>query len=164
MAVPGGPHLALAYAVTSCTDMSETQSLPWKRGLTPYPGASCVTCLSCMRLGSRGTNPRHDANCKRQRHASKGARWAREIVFTACNAPLNSEHMFKHLGWLLSNTDDEWLALHKNLTKARKRWATVSRVLAREGASPRVLAMFYKVVVQSVPLYGCETLVVGSAQ
>ena len=36
----------------------------------------------------------------------------------------------------------------------------VSRVLTREGADPRVMGMFYKAVVQSVLLYGCETWVV----
>ena len=36
----------------------------------------------------------------------------------------------------------------------------VSRVLTREGADPRVMAMFYKAVVQSVLSYGCETWVV----
>jgi hypothetical protein len=33
----------------------------------------------------------------------------------------------------------------------------VSRVLERDGASPKAMGMFYKAVVQAVLLYGCET-------
>jgi hypothetical protein len=39
----------------------------------------------------------------------------------------------------------------------------VSRVLSREGASPRVSGKFYQAVVQSVLLYGSETWNMGSS-
>jgi len=68
--------------------------------------------------------------------------------------------MFQYLGRPLSSTDDNWPAIYKNLSNARKHWGVVSRVWTREGADPRVMAMFYKAVVQSVLLYGCETWVV----
>jgi hypothetical protein len=35
----------------------------------------------------------------------------------------------------------------------------ISRVLIRDGATPRISSMFYKAVVQSVLLYGSETWV-----
>ena len=44
------------------------------------------------------------------------------------------------------------------MKKARLRWAHTSRVLAREGARPKVSGFFfYKAVVQAVLLYGSET-------
>lgn len=46
-----------------------------------------------------------------------------------------------------------------NINKARGRWAQVSRVLTREGASPKVSGFFYKAIVQSVLLFGSETWV-----
>ena len=52
--------------------------------------------------------------------------------------------------------------MYLNLRKARKRWAMVSRLLAREGASPKVSASFYKAIVQSTLLYGSETWVITS--
>ena len=45
------------------------------------------------------------------------------------------------------------------MTKARQRWAGLSRGLVREGASPRVSGFFYLAVVQSVLLFGSETWV-----
>ena len=41
--------------------------------------------------------------------------------------------------------------------KARSRWAKFSRVLTREGANTRMMATFYKTIIQSVLLYGSET-------
>jgi hypothetical protein len=72
---------------------------------------------------------------------------------------LDTVPIFKYLGRLLSNNDDDWPAVHANLCKARKSWARISRILARDGATPRVSRMFYKAVVQSILLFGSETWV-----
>jgi len=85
------------------------------------------------------------------------ARLAREVVFTANGVPLQVVSVFKYLGRPLSNQDIDWSEVYSNLKKTRPRWARVSRVLAREGADTRVSGMFYKAVIQSVHLYGCET-------
>ena len=50
-------------------------------------------------------------------------------------------------------------ALYRNLTRARQRWAQLSRLLVQEGATPRVSGNFYKAIVQSVLLFGSETWV-----
>lgn len=97
---------------------------------------------------------------KRQRHAAEDARRADEVVISACGQPLDAVDVFKYLGRLLSRYDNDWPDVYKNLTKARKRWGMVSRVLRRENANPRIMAMFYKAVVQSVLLYGSETWVI----
>jgi hypothetical protein len=84
-------------------------------------------------------------------------RHAREVVFSVHSIPLESVSSSSYLGRPVTTHCDDWTALHKNLTKARKRWALISRVLARERANPKVSAMFYKAAVQAVLLYGCET-------
>ena len=104
---------------------------------------------------------RSGTDLRRQRAAALEARRAREVVFSACGAPLESVSSFKHLGRPLTSTDDDRPALHWNLSKARKRWGTVSRVLVRDGANPKTMAMFYKAVVQSVLLFGSETWVIS---
>jgi hypothetical protein len=73
--------------------------------------------------------------------------------------PLDSVRAFLYLGHKLSSSDDDWLDIIKSLVKARQRWDRISRVLTREGATPRVSAMFYKAVIQTVLLYGSETWV-----
>ena len=71
--------------------------------------------------------------------------------------------VFKYLGRLLANDDGDLRTVRKNLKKARWVWARLQNVLESEGAEPRVCGMFYKAVVQSVLLYGCETWIVTPA-
>jgi hypothetical protein len=77
--------------------------------------------------------------------------------------PLKAVQEFKYLGRLLSRKDDDWPAVHRNLSKDSKSWwAQISCILAtREGATPRVSGMFYKVVVQLVMLFGPESWVLS---
>ena len=94
---------------------------------------------------------------KAQRCAAADARQCKEVVFSAYGTPLDSVQDFTYLGRVLSHDDRDDLAMYRNLKKAKSRWGLVRRVLTREGASPRVSAMFYKAVVQTVLLYGAET-------
>ena len=105
---------------------------------------------------------REGADRVRQRHRLADSRRSREVVFTVNGEDLEQVSEFKYLGRLLSSNGSDWPAVYYNLKKARKRWMRVSRVLTREGADSRVCGMFYKAVVQSVLLYGCETWVITS--
>jgi hypothetical protein len=68
---------------------------------------------------------------------------------------------FWYLGRILTTSDNNWAAARWNLKKARQRWATISRVLARESAMPRISALLYKATIQTVLLYGSETWVIN---
>jgi hypothetical protein len=122
-----------------------------------------VTYKSLNQSHQQSAYCREGAARKRQRHAREDARLASEVVFTARGVPLDSVQTFVYLGRPLSCFDNDWPAIHRNVQKARKRWAMVSRVLSREGASPRVSGKFYQAVVQSVLLYGSETWNMGSS-
>ena len=132
-----------------------------------HPLTKCPRCG--MHVNYRALNSTHPTSqlCadglarRRQRAAELEVRKAREHVFTACGTPLENVSSFKYLGRVLTSTDDDWPAMYANLGKARKRWGAVSRVLVRDGANPKCMAMFYKAVVQSVLLYGCETWVIS---
>ena len=67
--------------------------------------------------------------------------------------------MFKYLGCLLAQDDNDVQAVRQQIRKAWGTWARVGQVLQGENAAPRVAAKFYKykAVVQSVLLYGSET-------
>ena len=58
--------------------------------------------------------------------------------------------------------DDECLAVVGNIGKAIKSWRWFSWILIREGADPKFLGNFYKVVVQAVLLFRAETWVITS--
>ena len=100
------------------------------------------------------------ADSRRRRIAREEVRIATEQVFRVKTALLESVSAFKYLGRPLSSSDNDWPAIYRNLAKARKRWALVARVLRRDDAKPKVMAIFYKAIVQSVLLYGCETWVI----
>jgi hypothetical protein len=65
--------------------------------------------------------------------------------------------VFKYLGHLLVQSDDDAKAIRQQMRKARGAWARVEQVLPRENAEPRVATKLYKAVVQAILLYGSET-------
>ena len=83
----------------------------------------------------------------------------RELTFTVLGTPIERIKEFKYLGRILEESDDDWPALQSNLKKARAKWGRIGRILSREQANPRVMATFYKAIIQSVLLYGAETWV-----
>jgi hypothetical protein len=130
------------------------------------------------RCGSCGmfVNPFHLNNelHKQSKMCREGTRWrerdernlecmrATRQTFNIQGRQIEMVHEFRYLGRPLTANDNDWAALMWNLGKARKRWAMISRVLAREGASPRISAMFYKATIQTILLYGSETWVITS--
>ncbi len=64
--------------------------------------------------------------------------------------------VFKYLGRLLAQDDDDTQAIRAQLRKARATWACVGQVLWAENAPPCIAAKFYKAVVQAMLLYGSK--------
>ena len=73
--------------------------------------------------------------------------------------PLMSVSSSEYLGRVMSDLDDYWTEVVAILRKARKKWASLSRVLGWEGADSRALGNFYIAVVQVVLLFGSEAWV-----
>ena len=67
---------------------------------------------------------------------------------------------FRYLGRLISAAENDWPAVVNNLSRARGVWRSMTRILSREGAQPRVSGFFFKAVVQAVLLFGSDTWVV----
>ncbi len=67
---------------------------------------------------------------------------------------------FRYLGRILSQDDHDLSACVRNIQRAKAKWAAVSKVLKREGASKKSFARFYLVIVSTVLLYGSDTWVV----
>ena len=64
--------------------------------------------------------------------------------------------MFRYLGRILAQDNDDIRAVQSQIKKARGIWAQVGQVLQADNTPPKVSAKFYKAVVQSVLLYGSE--------
>ena len=70
---------------------------------------------------------------------------------------------FRYMGRPLDQTDDYWPAVRRNIIRASLVWGRLGTLLLREGADPKVLASFYRVVVQSILLYGSEMGVISAS-
>ena len=64
--------------------------------------------------------------------------------------------MFKYLGRPLYKTDDDWLALGRNIMRVRSVWGEMGTIIQQEGSDPRVAEMFYRAVVQAILIYSLE--------
>jgi hypothetical protein len=99
---------------------------------------------------------------KRNKQKMRDLQCIRALIrtFTIQNQPIETLTSFQYLGRIITSMDSDWEAARFNLNKARNRWMTISRVLARASAFPRISALFYKATVQTVLLYGSETWVI----
>ena len=66
---------------------------------------------------------------------------------------------FRYLGRPIYQTDDDWLAVRRKIMRARSVWGRLGTLFLRKGEDPKVLASFYRAVVQAIILYGSETWV-----
>ena len=82
------------------------------------------------------------------------------MVFEAYGKQLESVPRFTYMGRVMTAGGDDWPSVAGNLSKARRSWGRLQRILSREGATPRVSGSFFKGVVQQVLLFGAETWVV----
>ena len=63
---------------------------------------------------------------------------------------------FKCLGRILTSMDDNWPMVVTNLSKAKKNWVLISRILGQEGENAWKSRNFFKTVAQVVILFGLE--------
>jgi exonuclease III len=135
-----------------------------EEGNAPLP--RCPNCDMHVTYEALNRGHTNTAACRRgtdlqhRRLLQQRLREANEILFYANGTPLERVEYFKYLGRLLSANNSDWPAVYKNLKKAKSKWALISRPLLKTGVAPKFVGMFYKAIVQSVLLYGCETWVI----
>ena len=95
-----------------------------------------------------GTARRH------QRDMAVGSALALRQKITVHGDVLERVEVFRYLGRLLSQDDDDIQDVRSQLCKARGTWARIGQVLRKENAPPLVSAKF---------LYGSETWALSSA-
>ena len=78
-------------------------------------------------------------------------------LFYAEGEVLEKVELFRYLGRILGQGDNDIRAVRSQIKKAQGIWAQVGQVLQADNTPLKVNAMFYKAVVQSVLLYGSKT-------
>jgi len=79
---------------------------------------------------------------------------AQQQLFYVNGGVLGRVDAFRYLKRIMAQDDNDVWAVRSQIKKARGIWARVSQTLRAENAPSKVSAKFYKVVVQSVLLYG----------
>jgi hypothetical protein len=125
----------------------------------------------CHRCGMQvnPSYPRHyrskecsiGAERKQQREAAVTSALALRQQFSVHGDVLERVEVFKYLGRLLVQDDDDIQAIRAQIQKAWATWARVGQVLRSENTSPCMAAKFYMAVVQAVLLYGSEMWVLS---
>ncbi len=102
------------------------------------------------------------AEQKQQQEAAVTSALALWQQFSVHGDVLERVEVFKYLGRLLAQDDNDIQAIRAQIRKARATWARVGQVLRRENTSPRVAAKFYTAVVQAVLLFGSKTWILST--
>jgi hypothetical protein len=83
--------------------------------------------------------------------------------FTVHGDVLEKVKVYRYLGHLLSQDNNDIQAVRSQLCKVQGTLARVGQVLRKENALPRTSAKFYQAIVQSVVLYRSKTWVLSKA-
>ena len=84
------------------------------------------------------------------------------MKFEINEVKLKEVKQFKYLGRVLENDDDDLTAVENQIAKARMTWGRIGKVIKKKSeGNVKVMATFYKVIVQSVLLYGSESWVLS---
>jgi hypothetical protein len=98
---------------------------------------------------------------RKQRETAILSALALRQQFTVHGDVLEHVKVFKYLGRMIAQDDDDIQAIRAQLQKARATWARVGQVLWTENASPPIAARFYQAIVQAILLHGSETWVIS---
>ena len=69
------------------------------------------------------------------------------MAFEVYREQLQTVPSFKYLGRILTEGDDDWPEVERNLGKASKIWGRLQRILSREEATKQVSGNFFNAVV-----------------
>ena len=135
-----------------------------EEGNPPHPRFPLCDMLVPWKV-LNGTH-RHTAQCnrgaerKRQILAVEEEREVTVRTFRTYGRPLEMGKSFRYLGWVISEAENNWPEVVRNLSRSRAVWRRMAHILSREGAVPQLSGFFFKAVVQVVLLLGSETWVV----
>ena len=103
------------------------------------------------------------ANIKNNRRFDLCQKSADNVKFTVSGEEIKMVSEFKYLGRILTNNDMDLKAVESQLVKARRVWGMIGKIVKKKShCNPRIMSIFYKVIVQTVLLYGSESWVMST--
>ena len=129
-------------------------------------------CVSCGRYGVKMLSEKHIASkeCTDRSErltkfrALKSRTNLNNVTFRINGVAIERVRSFKYLGRMVSERDCDHEAIECQLGRARTKWKRFSAILTAGGMDHRIAGYFYKVVVQTVLLYGSESWVISKTR
>jgi hypothetical protein len=97
----------------------------------------------------------------KQRVTAVSSALALRQQLAVCGNVLKRVEVYKYLGRLMAQDNNDIQAIWAQIQKARATWARVGQILQNKNASPFVAARFYQAIVQAILLYSSETWVIS---
>jgi hypothetical protein len=92
---------------------------------------------------------------KRQKYVIQNA--ATHVRFHIDNQPVGKTSKFKYLDRIIADKDDDLPAVEQQITKASSTWGQIGKIIRKRTVlNPKVMATFYKAIIQSIILHGAE--------
>ena len=82
---------------------------------------------------------------------------AEEVSFSVKCLPIERVRKFIYLGRRFDEDDNDSACIKDQISKARRQWNCIAKILKRDGADCRTMTRFYLTVVQAVLLYGSDS-------
>jgi hypothetical protein len=125
-------------------------------------------CKQCgMQVHPLYPHHRHSKEClvgverRLQQEAAVTSALALHQQFRVCGDVLQWVEVYKYLGRMMVQDDDNIQAIHAQLWKAPSTWARVGQVLCSKNTSPFVATQFYQAIIQAILLYESKTWVIS---
>jgi exonuclease III len=123
----------------------------------------CPKCLLMMKNPVPDTHE-HTKACRDNfaRRMAKDSKHRNESEIMRSPFKSRGKHLtkvieFTYLGRTMTATNDDTLAVHHALAKAKSKWAELRRILGSKPILTKTFVRFYKAIVLNVLLYGSET-------
>jgi hypothetical protein len=97
------------------------------------------------------------ARCMAKDSKHRNEREIGRSPFKSRGESLSKVMEFNYLGRIMMALNDDSLAVHHGIAKAKSKWAELWRILGSKPILTKTFVRFYKAIVVNVFLYGCET-------
>ena len=117
----------------------------------------------CVQCGIFQSNDcKRYAQVKNNKRLDRCNKAATNVKFQLNGNDIKKVDDFKYLGRIIDNTDDDLKAVENQLKKARATWGRMGKILKiKTDSNIRIMSIFYKVIIQTILLYGSESWVIN---
>jgi hypothetical protein len=90
---------------------------------------------------------------------------ATHVRFYIDNQPVKKVSKLKYLRQIITDNNNDLLVVERQVHKAQATWGSIGKVVQKKtNANPKVVATFYKAIIQSILFYGAESWTISKTK